>query len=65
MTAPKFKWFVINHIDRQGIWFKSTQSGGLYVFYWNPLKVLCTIFCSRDWALGWFPFHVNHIKGNW
>ena len=65
MTAPKFKWFVIDHIDRQGIWFKSTQSGSLYVFYWNPLKVLCTIFCSRDWAFGWFPFHVNHIKGNW
>lgn len=65
MTVPKFKWFVIDHINRYGIYFRPTQGGGLYVFYWNPLRVLYTIFFSNDWALGWFPFHVNHIKGNW
>lgn len=66
MTAPKFKWFVINHIDKRGIWFRPTDgSDGLYVFYWNPLRVLAVIFRSTDWALGWFPFHINHIKGNW
>ena len=63
MTAPKFKWMVIHHIDKTGIWFRSTQGDGLYVFYWNPLRVLHTIFCSTDWALGWYPFHVNHLKG--
>ena len=65
MTAPKFKWFVIDHISKRGIYFRSTKDGLLYIFYWNPLKVLNVIFRSPDWAFGWFPFHVNHIKGNW
>ena len=63
MTAPKFKWMVIHHIDKTGIWFRPTDgTNDLYVFYWNPLRVLNTIFRSPDWTFGWFPFHVNHIK---
>ena len=65
MTAPKFKWMVIHHIDRTGIWFKMTDGSGLCVFFWNPLRTLACIFGSDNWVVGWFPFHTKHIKGNW
>lgn len=56
MTAPKFKWFVIDHIDRQGIWFRSTQGSGLYVFYWNPLKFSALYFVVETGHLVGFHF---------
>ena len=66
MTKPKFKWMVIHHVDKRGIHFETTDgSGSLYVFYWNPLRVLSVIFRSKDWALGLFPMMSKHIKGEW
>lgn len=66
MKAPKFKWFVIDHIDKVGMYFKPTDgSKYLYIFYWNPIRNLVTILKGTDWAIGWFPFKSNHIKGNW
>ena len=56
-----FDFMVIDHIDKQGIWFKSTRKGMCYVFFWNPFRLL------KGWLfggihIGCFPFHKNHIN---
>lgn len=57
----RFDWMVIDHIDRQGIWFRSTLKGIRYVFFWNPFKLI------KSWLLGGIyvglpPLHIKHIK---
>lgn len=56
-----FDWMVIDHIDKQGIWFKSTRKGIRYIFFYNPFRLL------KGWLLGGihfgcFPLHIKHIK---
>ena len=57
----KFDWMVIDHIDKQGIWFKSTMKGIRYVFFWNPFRLL------KGWLFGGIhmglpPLHIKHLK---
>lgn len=55
-----FKWMVINKVDKRGIWFESTKDRVMYVWYWNPFKMI-HYWISGDWSFGWFPFKSKHI----
>ena len=60
-----FNWMVIDGITSRGIYFKATKTGKTYIFYWNPIKVLRVIFCTKDWSLGLPPILSKHINGIW
>ena len=56
-----FKWMVFDYIDREGIWFYTTQTHEKYVIYWNPIKYIKSL-CNPKWAFGFFPLSKKHIK---
>lgn len=57
----RFDFMVIDHISKEGLWFKSTTCNKKYIFYWNPLKQLFA-WIINGIHFGCFPFHKNHIK---
>jgi len=52
---------VIEKVDRYGIWFRGTQDGHQYIFWWNPIKTIRTI-SNGDAYLGFLPFLTKHIN---
>ena len=52
---------VIEKTDKCGIWFRGTQDGSQYIFWWNPLRTIRLIFTGNAY-LGFFPFLSKHIK---
>ena len=52
---------VIDHIDKNGIYFKSTRKGIKYVFFWNPIKLILS-WLTGGIYVGLPPLHVRHIK---
>ena len=56
-----FKWMVYNKIDKTGIWFKDTIFGDNYIFYWNPIKIICSLL-NKNLYFGFFPLSTKHIK---
>lgn len=58
----KFDWMVIDHIDKQGIWFTSTRKGIKYVFFWNPFRLISG-WLTNGVYIGFPPLHIKHIKG--
>ena len=59
--AKRILPMVIHNVDETGIWFKDTIKGEFYIFNWNPIKVLRTIFRGNAY-LGFLPFLSKHIK---
>ena len=55
---------VFDHIDKEGIWWKGSKDGLMYVFYWNPLKVL-NVLLKRSVYFGFLPFKTSHIRLLW
>lgn len=54
---------VYDHIDSEGIWWRGSKDGLLYIFYWNPIKVLYTIFFGKNGCyFGFLPFKTKHLK---
>ena len=58
-----FNWMVIEDITREGIIFRGTLTNDIYIFYWNPIRVIKTLLYTNDWSFGWFPLTTKHI--NW
>lgn len=56
-----FDWMVFDHIDKQGIWFKSTMKGIRYIFFWNPFTLLKG-WLTRGLYLGMMPLSIKHIN---
>lgn len=56
-----FDFMVLDHVSKEGIWFKSTTSCKQYVFWWNPIKLIKG-WIFRGIHIGCFPLHKNHIK---
>jgi hypothetical protein len=52
---------VYDHVDKTGIWWKGSKDGFMYVFYWNPLRVLVTLF-GGNCHFGFLPFKTSHLK---
>ena len=57
----KFDWMVIDHIDKTGIYFKSTMKGIKYVFFFNPIKMISR-WLTGGIYIGLPPLHIKHIK---
>ena len=52
---------VIEKVDKYGIWFRGTQNGLSYAFWWNPLRTLYGLIKGTLY-LGFLPFLTKHIK---
>lgn len=52
---------VIDHIDKTGIYFKSTRKDIKYVFFFNPIKMISS-WLTGGIYIGLPPLHVKHIK---
>lgn len=52
---------VYDHVDKLGIWWKSSKNGQFYIFYWNPLKWLHILF-FEDCFFGFLPFRTKHLR---
>ena len=52
---------VYDHIDHTGIWWKGSKDGLLYVFYWNPLRVI-EAWITRSIFFGFLPFKTKHLR---
>ena len=52
---------VYDHVDKEGIWWKGSKDGLMYVFYWNPLKVFITLL-KRSVYFGFLPFKTSHLR---
>lgn len=61
MSLKHFNWFVFDHINKYGIYFRDTIKGDLAVFWWNPLKIIRAFF-RGTLSLGFFPLSTKHIK---
>ena len=52
---------VYDHIDKTGIWWKGSKDGLMYVFYWNPLRVLYS-WINNNIYFGFLPFKSKHLN---
>jgi hypothetical protein len=52
---------VFDHIDKEGMWWKGSKDGLMYVFYLNPLKLIVA-WLQRGLFFGFLPFKSTHIR---
>jgi hypothetical protein len=52
---------VYDHIDKTGIWWKGPKDGLMYVFYWNPLRVIYS-WITNTICFGFLPFESSHLR---
>lgn len=62
IMSKHLKPMVFDHFCSSGIIWRCTTDGYAYIFYWNPIKNIKTMFSKcKDWSFGFLPFSKKHV----